>query len=147
MIVAKNPIALPALVRRLLEVRQQAVVQSAIAALPKVKEEISLAFYLEKSPAQRPWAPLKPKKVFGKEIPVPNRQILRGIQQYFTVSLQGEGRISVRNSKWYTKFHFTGTKFMDDRRYLPFPGEKVPVWEYTVSGPIRAKIRALLGVR
>lgn len=146
MLVAKNPLALPNLIRRLSGLGEQIVHEAAIAALPIVRDQIQASFLAQTSPATKPWAPLKPKKVWGKSVPYPaGRQILKGLKEYFTVSISGPGSISARNSKWYTKFHYTGTKYMADRRFLPFPGEKTPTWEMLVASPVRMKINRLLG--
>lgn len=148
MIVGLGTARLQALQTRLKQIILEAPKQACIAALPKVKDEIQFAFLSETAPTQKPWAPLKPKKFFGKEIAYPpGRPILKGLEQFFTVGLSENNKIYVRNSKWYAKFHFTGTKFMKDRRYLPFRGERVPSWERYVSAPIDVKIRALLGGR
>lgn len=146
MIVGLGTVRLQALQSRLKQIVLEAPKQACIAALPRVKDEIQFAFLSETAPTQKPWAPLKPKKVFGKEVSSSQgRPILKGLEPFFTVVLSENNKIAVRNSKWYAKFHYTGTKFMKDRRYLPFRGERVPSWERYVSAPIDVKIRALLG--
>lgn len=126
-------------------IQKDVVKQAAISARPKVEEEIYIAFSQETAPTQKKWAPLKPRKFWNKEIPYPaGRPILKGLKEFFHVGLRGEGKISVRNEKWYAKFHFTGTKYMAHRRYLPFLGEKVPAWETNVGAAVIARVDQMI---
>jgi len=146
MLWSKSNIQLNYVIRRLDEIKRSIVTQAAIYAQPAIKAEIEQAFAGEISPAEKKWAPLKPQKSGGKlKNYSKDRKILRGLVDYFTTILSGVGKISVRNSKWYTKFHQSGTKYMEDRRFLPAPGEVVHGWEDRVSAPIKKKVNRMLG--
>jgi len=116
---------------------KRATQKAANASIPEIEKQIQISFRREKAPSDKNWAPLK------RKTPV-KRKILRGLEGYFSINNPSTGRVHVTNDKYYTKFHYTGTKKMADRRFLPFPGEPVPRWEKEVAAKIDKAIRTSL---
>lgn len=125
--------------------KKEAVQISAKTSMGSIDDQIQESFQKQKAPSDKSWAPLKPKRVGNRYVKYPkSRKILRGLEDYFSIKNPSFGRVHVTNDKYYTKFHYTGTKKMVDRRFLPFPGESVPRWEKAVGKQIDEIIRTSL---
>ena len=123
------------LIRRLKGAEQKIPVRVARAAIPVIKKLVYRHFIDTKDPNEKRWAPLK--KPTGKPP-------IRGLRDYFTYDLSA-AVIQISNSKWYTKFHQSGTKFIEPRRFLPV--RKITLkWRREIEPRIHKEIQKIFGV-
>lgn len=147
MIVEKNPGRFLNLIKKMKQIHESSTQIAAIVAQPEIKKMVDHSFSTQIAPSGKKWAKLKPRKIFGKLVPYSkDRKILRGLQEFFIYGFLRKDTVFVSNSKWYTKFHHTGTIKMEDRRFLPFKGEpfRTKKWQNSVGGKILKYIKKFL---
>lgn len=126
---------LTALINRLKGAEQKIGIRAAQVSTPVVKKLVHRHFIETKSPDETTWSALK------KPTGLPP---IRGLMDYFIYQTFGK-RIHVTNSKWYTKFHQTGTRFMDARRFLPW--DYIPTkWRKSLEPTIKREVKKILGL-
>jgi hypothetical protein len=120
---------LRALIAQLQKAPAQIPPLAAKTALPEIKKLVKEHFDTTTSPDEEKWAPLK------KPTGLPP---IRGLRDYFTYR-QVQNRVSVSNLKWYTKFHHTGTRYMEARRFLLWDSIS-PKWKRRIAPALNKTI-------